>query len=487
MNVLDRLIAVFSPALGVRRWQARQAMEHIRAYEGAKRGRRTASWDAKGSSANAENLPALSTLRNRSSDLVRNNPWAKKAIGNWVDDAIGTGIRLALPADSPAAKSWNAFAETTACDADGLSDFYGLQALAARTMWERGAVIIRRRWRRPADGLLIPVQLQVLEPDYLDESKTEETKTGLIIGGVEFDKLGRRIAYWLYDQHPGEAYGRGLILQSRRVPAEDVIYAFKRMRAGQIHGVPELAPVLLRMRDLDDYEDAELTRKKVEACFTAFVSQGDMPGSTLGAAVDDGKPRPVERVSPGMIKYLRPGEEVSFAQPTAVAGYSEYMRVGHRAIAAGVSQTYEQLSGDLSQVNYSSARAGMLPYRRGVEAWQWLTFVPMVCQRVVAWFNEAAMLAGQPEVPAGIDWTTPRFEWVDPVKDMKGELLKVAAGVQSFSELARRLGTQPDKVLAELKKDWERITSLGIPISLDGLIALATAQDEQPSKEDKPS
>lgn len=487
MNALDRLIAVFSPAAGIRRYQARQAMQHIRAYEGAKRGRRTAGWDAKGTSANAENLPALSILRNRSSDLVRNNPWAKKAIGNWVDDAIGTGIRLALPADSPAAKGWQAFAETPACDADGLSDFYGLQALAARSMWERGAVIIRRRWRRAGDGLQIPMQIQVLEPDFLDESKTEETKTGIIIGGVEFDKLGRRVAYWLYDQHPGEAYGYGMILQSRRVPAEDVIYAFKRQRAGQIHGVPELAPVLLRMRDLDDYEDAELTRKKVEACFTAFVTQGDAVGNGIGGEPADGKPRPVERVSPGMIKYLRSGEEVSFAQPTAVAGYSDYMRVGLRAIAAGVGQTYEQLSGDLSQVNYSSARAGMLPYRRSVEAWQWLTFVPMVCQRVVAWFNEAAMLAGLPPVPAGADWTTPRFEWVDPVKDMKGELLKVAAGVQSFSELARRLGTQPDRVLAELKQDWEQLKALGIPISLDGLIALATAHDEQPSKEDKPS
>lgn len=476
MNVIDTLIGWVNPAAGVRRFQARQALQHVRAYEGAKRTRKTAGWNTTGSSANAENLMALPVLWARSRDLTRNNPWCKKAIGSWVDDSIGTGIRLGIDDKHPASKTWHEWAQSPQCDADGLSDLYGIQALAARTMWESGAVIIRRRWRRPSDGLAVPMQLQVLEPDYLDHNKTEETKTGYILGGVQFDKLGRRTGYWLYDQHPGEALRLGVILQSRFVPAEDVIYAFKRLRAGQIHGVPELAPVILRARDLDDYEDAEITRKKIEACFSVFITGEDTGQSNL--STPDGKGRPVERVSPGMIKRLNLGESVSFAQPTATSGYADFLRAGHRAMAAGTGQTYEQLSGDLSQVNYASSRAGMLPYRRSVEAWQWLTFVPMVCQRIVGWYNEAADLVGKRAIPSGTEWTTPRFDWVDPVKDMKGELLKVAAGVQSFSELQRRLGNQPGKVLAELAADWQKLRDAGIPISLDGLIALLATPDE---------
>lgn len=237
---------------------------------------------------------ALPTLRNRSHDLVRNNPWCKKALETWVGDAIGAGIRLGISKGHAAGKGWLAWAETTACDADGLSDLYGLQALAGRCMWESGAVIIRRRWRRTSDGLPVPFQVQVLEPDYLDHDKTEETKTGYILGGVEFDKLGRRVAYWLFDQHPGEASRYGRVLQSRRVLADDVIYAFKRLRPGQIHGVPELAPVILRARDLDDYEDAELTRKKVEACFSVFVTSEGGAGSGVGDVGQDAKGRPAE-------------------------------------------------------------------------------------------------------------------------------------------------------------------------------------------------
>lgn len=478
MNIVDRLIGFFAPGAAVQRWQARQALEQVRAFEGAKRSRKTAGWVTPSTGANAENLGSLPVLINRSRSLVRDNPWAKKAIGNWVTDAIGTGIRLAIPADSRAGRTWCSWAETSACDADNLSDLYGLQQLAARTMWESGAVIIRRRWRRPEDGLPVPLQLQVMEPDHLDIQKSGETKTGYIVGGVEFDRIGRRIGYWLFDQHPGEAQRIGETLSSRFVPAEDVIYAYKRMRAGQIHGVPELAPVILRLRDLDDYEDAEITRKKVEACFTVFVTSDGGAESGVAAIAQDNTGRAVERVSPGMIKRLGSGESVSFGQPTPTAGYPDYIRAALRAIAAGVEQTYEQISGDLSQVNYTSYRAGSLAYRRSVEAWQWLCFVPMVCQRILRWYNDAATLAGAPRLDAATEWSTPKWEWVDPVKDMKGELMKVAAGVQSFSELIRRLGGQPESVLAELRQDWERLREAGIPISLDGLVSLLAADDE---------
>lgn len=493
MDMLDSLIRWVSPGTALRRALAR---ENLRAFEGAKHGRKTAGWLTSGKSGNAEILPDLTTLRNRASDLVRNNPWAKKAIGNWVDDAIGTGIRLATKADDRAAKHWLTWAEgqyqdangqtVPQCDADGLSDFYGLQALAARTMWERGAVIIRRRWRTPKDGLVVPLQLQVLEPDFLDHHKSEETRTGYILGGIQYNKFGQREGYWLFDQHPGEALRQGLIAQSRFVEAREVIYAFKRTRAGQVHGVPELAAVLLRLRDLDDYEDAEITRKKIEACFSVFITGDDTASSSVGA-VEKGKlGRVIERIAPGLIQRLKTGEDVKFAQPTATAGYPDFVRQGLRAIAAGVNQTYEQVSGDLSQVNYSSFRAGRLAYQRSVEAWQWLTFIPMVCQRVLAWYNEAAALAGKPMLPANSEWTTPRVELIDPVRDVKGELLQLAAGLSSHSEALRRRGLQPEKVLAELKADWERLREAGIPLSFDGLVALATAPEDVPDDKSTP-
>ena len=122
---------------------------------------------------------------------------------------------------------------------------------------------MRLRERRVEDGLPVPLQLQVLEADHLDSGKTEELRDGgFVLQGIEFDALGRRRAYWLYPTHPGD--GRGALV-SHRVPADRVLHLFERLRPGQVRGVPWFAPVMLKLRDLDGYDEAELVRKKIEA------------------------------------------------------------------------------------------------------------------------------------------------------------------------------------------------------------------------------
>ena len=93
--------------------------------------------------------------------------------------------------------------------------------------------------------------------------------------GIEFDPLGRRRAYWLHAEHPGDAYGalqNGL--QSRPVPASEIAHIYEKQRA-QARGVPWGAPVIRSLHDLDDCEVAELVRKKTEACVTAIVFGDD--------------------------------------------------------------------------------------------------------------------------------------------------------------------------------------------------------------------
>lgn len=480
MNLLDKLIGIVAPERAVRRWQARLALGEIRSFEGAKRGRRTAGWITTGSSANAENQMALPTLRNRSRDLVRNNPWCKKALESWVGNVVGSGIRCNLASHKKLGKAFKRWANSRECDADGHLNLYGLQALAARTMWESGEVLVRVRWRRPQDKLAIPVQFQVLEPDYLDNSKTMDLENGgYIIAGLQYNVIGQLEGYWMFDRHPGEIGRISRSLLSKLVPAEEVIHCFRKTRPGQVRGVPELAPVIMRARDLDDYEDAELTRKKVEACFSVFITSGDSGASGIGAVEREDKPagRMVEKIAPGLIKRLGMGESVTFGQPTPAGGYPDYTRDQRRALAAGGMVTYEMLTGDYSQVNYSSSRAGLLEFRRNAEGWQWLTFIPGLCEPMVQMFLRAAELKnlGRLEDDYELDFTTPRWDWVDPVKDMIGELLEVASGAKSLSELARRRGVDPQTMWEELANDYEELAALGIPINLNNLITIGAA------------
>ena len=481
MNWLDHTIGALAPAVALRRLRQRQALQLMqRAYEGAKAGRRTDGWVTAGTGANTEIAPASARLRDRSRDLVRNNPYAAKAVNALVSNLVGTGIVPRARSNRTAAAKaadqlWLQFAAS--CDAEGLTDFGGLQALIVRSLVESGEVLVRFRERRVEDRLAVPLQLQLLEPDHLDSSKTEELSNGgYILQGIEFDALGRRRAYWLFPSHPGENRGRALV--SRPVPARQVLHLFERLRPGQVRGVSWFAPVILKLRDLDDYDDAELMRKKIEACFAAFVT-GAQDEETLGRPSSINSGDRVESFEPGMIEYLEPGKDVKFASPSANGGYAEYMRLQLHAVAAGVGLTYELLTGDLSQVNYSSIRAGLIEFRRRMEALQWQLIVPGLCQPVWSRFVELAQAAGQlPEGEITSEWTAPRFEAVDPLKDIQADVLAVRAGVMTLKEAIARQGYDPAQVLAEIASTNAELDAAGITLDTDPRRSTKTGQEK---------
>jgi len=248
----DRAIASVAPRAAARRVLARQAFETLmRGYDGAARGRRTEGWRAPGSSADTEIGIAGALLRDRMRDLVRNNPHAAKAVAVLVNNIIGAGImpRAASGNEALDRKVDALFERRTAdCDADGQLDFYGLQTLICREMVEAGEVLVRRRLRRAADGLAVPLQLQVLEADFLDASRTGAVGAARIVQGIEFDPVGKRRAYWLLSEHPGDAHGalRGGF-NSHPVPASDIAHVYEKQRT-QARGVPWGAPVIRSLR-----------------------------------------------------------------------------------------------------------------------------------------------------------------------------------------------------------------------------------------------
>lgn len=462
MNVLDRAIEIFSPSTAVRRAQARMALEMARGYDAAQVGRRTSGWRAGGGSATAEIAPGLERMRNRCRDMVRNNEYAAKALDSLVADTVGTGII----AKAPGQQVWDDWQQYA--DADEQLDFNGVIELLHRTRREVGEALLRFHHLDPSSGFAVPLQVQVLEPDHLDANKTGPMTSGnYVITGIEYEPSGRRVAYWLFPVHPGEvANYRRYSLVSQRVPADQVLHYYRKRRPTQARGVAELAVALMRLRDLADYEQAELVRKKIEACFAVFVRTDDdnaRLGATEMARGSDGKSRANEKVSPGMIKYIGGAEEVTFGSPNASGGYGEYTSAQLHAVAAGARTTYEKLTGDLSKVNYSSIRAGLIDYRSMVRQEQWLALVPMVLNPVSRVFQATALLAGaQREARAAFVWTMPRWESQDPLKDIAAQKEEMRGTVTSLSEVIRGRGDDPDKVFEEIAKDRGKLKKLGL-------------------------
>ena len=472
---LDTLTAPLAPRWTLRRMRARIASEMLaRHYESASIGRRTAGWTRPSSDANAAVGQGLSLLREQARDLVRNNPFAESALSTIVDHVVGWGI-TAAPARTTRARArvaaaWKDWAETTACDADGRLDFAGLEKQVTRTVVEAGEVLVRRRWRRPEDELPLPMQLQVLEPDFIDTMKDGVNLDGggRIIQGIEFDAIGRRRAYWLFPEHPGAASigVRGIgIGASRRVPATEILHIFKPGRPGQIRAASWFAPVILRLKDFDDYEDAALMKQKIAACLAVITSDIDGTSPALGAT-DPTKPEQ-DSLEPGMILNAAPGRTVSVVQPPTISEHAEYAATVLRAIATGLGVAYEDLTGDYGTLSFSAARMSRIRHWDRIHDWRWRMLIPQFCDPAWRWAMEAAAIMGLEETPVA-EWTPPPMPMIEPDKEGLAYQRNIRSGIMTLSEAIRERGYDPEVLLDEMADDNRKLDARKLKLDSDG-------------------
>lgn len=479
MNGFEKIIGFLAPGIAIRRAMGRSALRQIESYEAAAKGRRTNHWRRTRNDADADIIPSLSWLRNTSRMIVRNNPYAFQAIESLVCNTVGDGIRPDFTGPAGMVKIvkqyWKKHMESTQCDWTGQMNFYGQTSLGTRGMFESGGVLLIRRRIKAGIGAL-PVKFQLLESDYIDLNKTDMgvpvNGRGYIRHGLEYNNANQLVAYWLFKTHPGNQFG--FYAQSERVPAEDVIYMYRTLRPGQDHGVPAGVSSFLRLNDFDDYEDAELMSKKISACYAVFISGGvtDLPGGT-----DEKEPR--EKLAPGIIERLRPGETVSVATPQVSQGVSEFHRVKMLGVSVGYGTTYEKMTNDLVNVNLSSIRVGDIEHQRRITEVQRNTIIPKYCERVMRWFLEALSLVETIDIDKiDVSWTPPRRQMIDVDKETKALGNQILFGLNSWSEIARENGNNANELADEIAADQKMFKDKGIVLTSD---ASNTAAKPAPS------
>lgn len=462
------------------------------AYEAAGQGRRNYGWFGTGQSVNSILSASGDELRRRSRDAVRQNPLAEEVLDKYVSNAIGTGIRPQFK--HPDARMrvtlgdvWARFCDEA--DADGVQDFYGLQALAMRSAIEAGEVLGRFRPRLASDGLYVPLQIQLLEGEMMPLTETfpagvspKALPGNAVRCGVEFEPHGRRTAYHVYATHPGDSplfQSDGIM--TRRVPAEQMLHLFKQLRPGQVRGIPWLANVLIRLRDLDKYTDAVLLRNQLQAMFSGFITENIAEGASpllpAGGKTDsDGVE--VAKLEPGTFLKLRPGEEVDFPDISELgAGHKEFVDGYKRDIASGGGVTFEQLTGDLTGVNYSSIRAGLIEFRRECRQTQAMTVVHQFCKPTLRQVVIAAAMAGH--LPArdvaenlylftDAKWVPEGWEETDREKEERANHLALRDGTTSRRRVVAEKGIDIEELDEEIRQDNERADALGLKFDSDG-------------------
>lgn len=419
------------------------------------------------SNLNASMDAAGPLVRQRGAYYARNNAWVARGVNAFVGNAIGTGIKPQSRHPDAQVRAWlhdQWDAWTDRADVTGMTDFYGQQTVVGRSLMEAGEGFVRFVWSNEPPYL----QLQLIAADQIDPALHRDLEDGRRIrAGIELDTFGRRLAFHALPSRSGDVMPGAWA--HVRVPAQDMAHVMEVLEPGQIRGLSWLAPVLLRVHGVDVYEDAQLVRQKIAALFAGFLvdPNGDaagFSGTQTGSILETG-------LEPGTLKTLPPGYDIRFSEPAEVGDGADFLKVQLRAIAAGLGVTYEQLTGDLTGVNYSSIRAGLIEFRRRVDTVRWNMLVPQLCRPTWERFIRSLVIAGK--IPAGsfertpahwlgADWHPPGWDWVDPLKDIEAERQAVEAGFKARSQVINERGEDPERIDALRAADRERGRRLGL-------------------------
>ncbi len=447
-NLLSRSTSTRSldAASGGRRWRgARQATESASIIHGG-----------------------ASVIAARGALWALNTPEGIRTSETLVSNFCGTGITPRPQHSNPGVRDYlaSSFLEWTNCaDADGRHDFYGLQAILVRDMVVRGEALVHIAH----DLITGAPQYRRLHPEQLDRSKTQLFKTGnRITQGVEFSANGKIIAYWIRPSAPGEALA-GIGLTSTRYPASAVIHMFRQLEPGQVRGLSWFAGVLLPARDLDALLDAMLVRAKVGAMFVGSLYD---PDGTAGGMEGEQTDQTLDTTAePGTIRVETGSGRVEWSDPPDSGDTVNFAKSIHRRIASGAGVTYEQATGDYSQVNYSSSRASLLEFRRFAEGVQHNTIIHQLCRPIWDNFVHWQVLTGKISAAVyqqnrtefhAVKWLPPAWQWVDPEKDAKAAVLEMDNLIRSRSEIVAERGYDIEALDREIAADHAREKKMGI-------------------------
>lgn len=477
-----------------------KALRIVRQYDGALSGPRRQGFGGRGTSANVEVGGALRSLRDRARSMVRNTPHGHAIVDVMVRHVVGSGITPVWNtgsdrSDRQVGLIWEGWARRS--DAAGELDFCAQQDLMVRSMVEGGESLMRFVDLRYVEDPLTPMRLQLLEGDHIDGSRDGRVidghRTRLGVGLGDWD---RRTGYWLFEDHPGEQISSWTAANytSRFVDRDQIIHVYRPLRIGQLRGVSWLAPVLLSSKDLAELLQNTIVKSGVEAAFSGFIIDNGGGPANMGEAVDLATGDTTMMPEPGMLMRLR-GQDIRFAEPKTSTQFEPVAISTLMAMAAGTGHTYDQITGDLRQANYSSLNAGKIEHRRLVEQVQWHHVIPRL-DRVAERFVDRAIMAGSLRARADgypRDWVPPAHEPIDRMKDMDSDVAAVRAGRMPPQEFISQWGRDWKKVVQDSKAFWKFCDENGIVLDIDprrpakGGAPAKPAPPKTSSTEDPPS
>lgn len=477
MNLIERIFKKF----GYRKLDTVPQKRSI--FSGADIGRLYAGWSTTNYSADAELYTDLRTLRARSRELERNNDYAKKFFRMVRTNVVGKeGIKLQSQANNSKGKpdeaarakieeTWREWGKKGMCDVTGEYSFRDIQKLVISSMARDGEILIRK-----LRGFDNPYRfaLQLLEADHLDEQYNDQLSGGRRIKmGIEYNEWNRAVAYHIYSQHPGDYFSTATFSQGDRlrIPAEEILHLRLPYRVSQSRGLPWVHAALTRLNMLGGYEEAELVQSRVAAMKGGFYESDGTIGGYQGDDTEDGSP--VQELEPGEFELLPPGLRFKQYDPQhPTTAFEAFSKAILRGIASGLDVSYHYLSNDLTDVNYSSIRAGVLDERdvwKDLQAFIAEHFLQPVFE---GWMDMALLTQQIPYSHSNYEkyirarWQARGWPWVDPKSDAEARQLTLDMKLDTAANIAAETGQDLEEIYIQLALERDLRKKYGLDATL---------------------
>lgn len=454
-NWLDNFIGFISPEAGYEREAWRLGLEHMRNYDAGDSGRLNANWRAVNNSAELTDRMSRDTIRARARDLERNSDIANSILGAYKRNVVGSGYNLQAKTEEEELNRqiealWKQWSKKQNCDVTATQSFNQIMRMVEERKKVDGGILIHKVY---TSGGILPFKLQCLEVDELDISRNQpKGKENKVVGGVELDKYNRPQGYWIRQYMlDGMSISEALYIE-----AKDIIFIFTKSRPSQVREMSDLSATVPRIRDANEFMTAVSVKERIAACLSVFVTK-HMPGTgvpgRLGKSDEkynyDGK-----TLTPGMIKYLNPGDTVTTVNPSGQAtDATNFIKLQQRMAGAGQGISYEATSRDMSESNYSSARQGMI--EDGLTYAEDREMIMEAADEIYETFLISAVLAGVLEIRGfwknkekymNHVWIQEPKKWIDPAKEANANKIALQTMQKTFKQIA-----------AENGKDWQEM------------------------------
>lgn len=436
-----------------------------------------AGWTTQSNSIDYYLQQDLRSMRARSRELVRRNPYGKRFVSTIKVNIVGP-VGVAIQAQSrrgqqldtvandaieAAFKDWAAYH----CDATGRMDFVAIQNMAISCAVQDGEFLFEVIESRTAGKY--GFQLRAIDPELLDVEKNQILSNGEIRLGIEYNNLGKVVRYHFrrLPKGQGGSYQAG---SEYTIAADQVIHGFLSEWPDQSRGIPWMHASLDTAKHLDKYDEAAMVAARTGAN-SAMLLSGD-PGSEYEGDEPGSDGVSLENLSPGELRDIGNKTVTNWDPSYPHQLYADFVKSALRRFASGTGVSYHSLSSDLEGVNFSSIRAGVLEDReifKGMQDWFIRVFIMPVYER---WVSRAIMsgqirigstvLNRRPDEYFPASYTARRWGWVDPQKDSAANKMAIDERWKSRTQIIRDQGNDPETVWREIQREEEMMAQLGI-------------------------